>query len=430
MKNKFIILTLIIGILIQQNSSHAGIADPLVDHTFNLQGELTNGNVVLNGLYDMRIQGHTSDSGLGLIGNLFEITKVPVVDGIFTINNVDLGNINDGRVVYLQISVSENGSGAPYEDLFPRIKINSVPYANQLITGNAQEGQILSVVGGEWVPSDLSAIPGASPWVITGSEISYNSGNVGIGIANPTSPLHVSTNNSLVAQFDGGIDSLITIREEGVARASLGSGSNVADTDFAIQSILGDLHLISGLLNEPSISIETDGDVGINTISPLADLHVEGTTGGDLFRVRIDEASKLTVKDNGGTTIGGYNLPPDNGLRVQGDIKQSNNSNGVMKYMVSIANCGSVNVSAGKSYNGINATPITVVNDNSLGIATCQITFGSNISNRFIMAHITTGIAEIGRSVSCAHANDFSVNCVVVDETGTDTTGSFDLFIF
>ncbi len=429
MKNK-IIIAVIIALFIQQNSVLAGgIGDPFVDHTFNYQGELTDGNTVLNGLYDMRIQAYTTDSGPVTLGVLFDIIKVPVIDGIFTINDVDLGDINDGLVVYLQMSVKENGAAVAYEDLFPRIRIKSVPYANQLISGNAQNGQVLTLVNGEWVADDLPAGAGGSPWVISGSTINYDAGFVGIGNQNPTSALHVKTDDVLSAQFDGGEGSLITVLENGVVRASLGSGTNVANTDFAIQTVSGSLHLISGLLSDPSISITTDGDVGINTTAPVADLHVEGTTDGDLFRVRIDGQTKLMVKDNGGTSIGTLNIPPDNGLRVQGDIKQTINSNGTMKYMATISSCGSVNVSVGKSYNGINATATTVANDPG-GVGTCVISFGHNISNRFIMAHITTGIAEIGLSVSCAHAGDFTLSCVVFDELGNQTPGFFDLFVF
>ncbi len=508
------IIVIIFGLSLKDNNALAGV-DPAVDHTFNYQGELLNSNNPVNGLYDFTIEAYTSDSGNGVLGMPFERIKVPVTNGIFTISDIDLGDVIDGFAVYLEISVRENGVGAAYETLLPRTKINSVPYATKLISGNAQQDQVLTFSNGEWGPQDLPAGQNNSPWIVTGTKINYDAGNVGIGIGNeshiyklqvkatdrntasfdgadnntvvfkengntrgligsgnnigaddfsiatpvagtgkihlapevnpvltvtpaefvgigiqnPTSTLHVKNDEVLTAQFDGGVGSSITLLEQGVARGFIGSISSVADTDLAVGTVAGDLHLISGLFGSPSVTVKVTGDIGINTISPQADFHVEGTVGGDLLRVRIDGVTKLRVRENGGTAIGAAINPPINGLIVAGNVQQSLNSNGMMKYMASIVNCGNANVSINKSYNGVDTGAITPQNDVA-GIGTCEILFTTNISNRYIMATETSGIAATGNVVSCSHLGNNGISCVVSNSAGNETPGNVDLLIF
>ena len=431
MLNKLIVM-LMIGIFIQGDHVIAGvIGDPEVDHTFNYQGELFNDDSAANGLYDFTIEAYTTDSENNTIGLLFEKTKVSVLDGIFTISDVDLGEITDGFDVYLQVSVRENGVGAPYEELIPRHKINSVPYATQLIAGSAQQDQVLTFNNGEWGPLDLPAISGNTPWVTSGSKINYDAGNVGIGIG--VEPhiyrLQVKANDRNTASFDGADNNTVIFKESGNTRGLIGSGFNIEAHDFSVATPVGStgkIHLAPE--TNPVLTVTPDGNVGINITDPFADFHVEGTTDGDLFRVRIDGITKLRVRDNGGTAIGVAINPPENGLIVTGDVKQPIVSNGLMKYMVSISNCGNANVSIIKSYNGINDGVITAQNDVT-GIGTCEVTFTINVSDRYILATEISGISATGKSVSCAHSGN-SISCVVFDAAGNETPGNVDLLIF
>ncbi|MCA9290225.1 MAG: tail fiber domain-containing protein [Phycisphaerales bacterium] len=63
------------------------------------------------------------------------------------------------------------------------------------------------------------------------------------------------------------------------------------------------------------------GPVAIGIGSADARLLVRGVPGEDAFRVRVDSASKLVVKDNGGLAVGSnYGTVPANGMRVFGDV--------------------------------------------------------------------------------------------------------------
>lgn len=63
------------------------------------------------------------------------------------------------------------------------------------------------------------------------------------------------------------------------------------------------------------------GDVSIGVTGADARLLVRGTAGQDAFRVRVDTASKLVVKDNGGVAIGSnFGTVPANGMRIAGAV--------------------------------------------------------------------------------------------------------------
>ncbi len=63
------------------------------------------------------------------------------------------------------------------------------------------------------------------------------------------------------------------------------------------------------------------GRVSIGVTGADARLLVRGTTGEDAFRVRVDTASKLVVKDNGGIAVGSnFGTVPPNGMRIAGAV--------------------------------------------------------------------------------------------------------------
>lgn len=126
---------IIIGLIFLFNNST--LYAQSVDHTFTYQGQLLDGTTPANGIYEMTIQGYGSLDGDFIWGDLSEHVNVNVEQGIFTIEDVDLGPIAfDGQDLYLEISVRMGGGNPVYEVLSPRQKLTSVPYANKLITGN------------------------------------------------------------------------------------------------------------------------------------------------------------------------------------------------------------------------------------------------------------------------------------------------------
>jgi len=139
-----------------------------------------------------------------------------------------------------------------------------------------------------------------------------SNGKIGIGTTNPISPLHVKGTDSLIASFDGGTITYTGFYENGSFRGYIGSLSGAAeDVDFgtAIGNGTGKLHL--AIQSVPKLTINTAGDVGIGTTSPLAKLQVTGgsnvtpTGGGTIvigpttdFNLAIDN-NEIMARSNG-----------------------------------------------------------------------------------------------------------------------------------
>src|SRR5690349_12493429 len=66
--------------------------------------------------------------------------------------------------------------------------------------------------------------------------------------------------------------------------------------------------------------IDSSGEIGIGTLSPLARFHINGDAGKDAFRVQINGLTKLYVNSGGGVAVGASTTPPANGLYVAGNV--------------------------------------------------------------------------------------------------------------
>ena len=143
-------------------------------------------------------------------------------------------------------------------------------------------------------------------------------GNVGIGIASPSSKLYVNgTTNGLQARF-GGVGTGLGI--------SLGQKTNPnALVSFLAQdSTYGTFRFVKGTSTE-QLRITADGDVGIGTTTPNANLQVVGQgffTAGD---TDPGDSGRLVVEGNKGYADSATNLATSTTQSVL-RIKGSNNS--------------------------------------------------------------------------------------------------------
>jgi len=136
-------------------------------------------------------------------------------------------------------------------------------------------GQILKTVEGVWTCADMVSV-GGSQWTLSGDNIYYNSGKVGIGTTNPLSTLSVGSDGAIEAGVYGsgntygvyGSSNAVGVRGSGSTYGVYGSGSNIGvygsgDTyDFYAPH--------SGSKNYFA------GNVGIGTLNPTAKLEVTG----------------------------------------------------------------------------------------------------------------------------------------------------------
>jgi len=63
------------------------------------------------------------------------------------------------------------------------------------------------------------------------------------------------------------------------------------------------------------------GNVGIGTTGPVANLHINSTTGTDIFRVQRDGSTKMLINANGGISLGTFSSTvPDGDVLVSGNL--------------------------------------------------------------------------------------------------------------
>ncbi len=160
----------VLGVLCASLAVHAA-SDP----TFTYQGQLKLEGEPFAGPMDLRFALCSTETG-GYELEVVVLSEVPVVDGLFTVD-LNLGSeFFDGEPRWLEISVPGVFSD-DWVPLSPRQAIRPAPYA--IFAFDAPDG------GG-----------GSCLWSESGSDVYYNSGDVGVGTSGPSYPLHVVASGS------------------------------------------------------------------------------------------------------------------------------------------------------------------------------------------------------------------------------------------
>jgi len=183
-----------LGVLTPTGSVQAALP---VSTAFTFQGQLKDGGIPADGIYDLQFRLFDSVSGGGQIGNLLSKVGVVADHGLFTVT-LDFGSLAfSGQQRWLEVAVRHSGGGLldPYTVLSPRQPLNAAPYAVYALNGAGSSGH----------------------WAVNGVDIhNTNGGNVGIGTDSPADELHVSgTNPTLRVQDDRAPASYTVIRDDG-----------------------------------------------------------------------------------------------------------------------------------------------------------------------------------------------------------------------
>ena len=244
---------------------------------FTYQGRLIDANEPADGLYDLQLRLYDSLAGGTQVGSTLDANEVDVNDGYFTLL-LDFGSaaaVFDGNARWLEIGVREGALEDPnvYTVLVPRQELTPTPYA--LYAANAP--------GGAAADND---------WKVTGTNMfSMPVGNVGIGTTTPVRKLDVTGD----ARFDGAL----------YARDATGIG---------FRDDAGNLGLW----------VEVDGDVGIGTTAPDAELEVQRNDSATNSQIWVDQdgSGDATIGWSGGSQT--YAIGIDNS---DGDKFKISNSN-------------------------------------------------------------------------------------------------------
>ncbi len=422
MKNKIInntLITLLFSFFVFNNAMSQ------VDSSFTYQGELIDNGVPANGQYDINLD--LIDGDMTPWGNTSIHSPVEVANGLFSVNadfDIDAFDGYKNFTVTVSVRKTSEGPGGAFTTLGSQT-VQAVPLATNLTNGSATNGQVLTFNGFQWNPAD-PAVTTPSPWSVNGSTISYTSGRVNIGNETTSltaSGLNVATSSDLSATFNGGDRMFVYFEENGEGRGYVGSyqtpGGNILDEDFEIGTTsgsIGNLHLVTGS-NNPRVTIDANGLVGIGTVNPFAKLQVDSEDDTeDALRVRVGGNTKFWVKGDGTSNF-------------FGDTKQTLENNGMMKYMVR-AVCNESSSSITRSYNGIGTGSISISDGGSAG--KCVIDFPSDISDRYFQVSAmsqSTGAGSvraanctiIGGNLTCARFNP---------STGAGAAGSIMVLVY
>ena len=141
--------------------------------TITYQGYLEENDEVFAGSVNLEFTLFTSSEGTQSVGDPVSIGNVSVTDGLFQVP-LDFGDVAYEEGLWLQIAVN----GVPLNQRQP---ITAAPLS--IRTLHPPQG------GGE---------EDESFWTLSGSNIYYSDGNVGIGTSSPNAPLHVRGDGSTV----------------------------------------------------------------------------------------------------------------------------------------------------------------------------------------------------------------------------------------
>ena len=149
--------------------------------------------------------------------------------------------------------------------------------------GSGTSGQVLSSTGTatEWI--DLAA----GQWSVSGSDIYYNSGSVGIGTASPSKTLHVNENDSECVI-------VVTSSDSGTAGIYFGDQSDEIIGGVIYDNSTDKLQLRSSN-NNTAVTIDSSERVGIGTTTPSGELHVNNASSASDVYISSETTSDAII---------------------------------------------------------------------------------------------------------------------------------------
>lgn len=154
-------------------------------------------------------------------------------------------------------------------------------------------GEVLKWNGNAWAPATdaTSGGGGNSQWTSSGSNIYYNSGNVGIGSTSPTAPLQVNGSSETIKTESNSASNYITYHNASGYKGYAGIFSGTNDLDFGTGSgnATGKVNLVVGAV--PALTVDNNFNTGIGTTAPQGKLEVRSNSTLTNPQILVSELS-------------------------------------------------------------------------------------------------------------------------------------------
>lgn len=139
-----VLALMVVGVPVAMGSG--GLAAPFaaspLGTAFTYQGQLSQNGAPANGACDMQLSLFDSASPTVQVGSTQTKSNVSVSNGLFTIPDLDFGNVFDGDARWLQIAVRCPAGSGGYTTLSPLVALTPAPYAVYALTAGTADSAL------------------------------------------------------------------------------------------------------------------------------------------------------------------------------------------------------------------------------------------------------------------------------------------------